>query len=147
MARVAIPGPGVQTRGRAAGWRSGAVRFAEDGLGVRQEAGPGKRCAASFALQPERRPPEFQGIWLHANPRRTRAGSVTFYDIINSYFRFTKALLRFRTSTRLPGWDDAEFESRHRALARAEARRREPGRVADEFARLFRSLGKGATAR
>jgi glycosyltransferase involved in cell wall biosynthesis len=38
-------------------------------------------------------------------------------------------------------WDDAELERRHRELARAEARRWEPSRVADQFERLFRSLG------
>ena len=37
-------------------------------------------------------------------------------------------------------WDDPDFESRHRALARAETRRWEPHRVADQFERLFRSL-------
>jgi glycosyltransferase involved in cell wall biosynthesis len=37
-------------------------------------------------------------------------------------------------------WDDPEFEARHRALARAEARRWEPSTVVGEFERLFRSL-------
>ena len=37
-------------------------------------------------------------------------------------------------------WDDPEFEARHRELARAEARRWEPGRIADQFDRLLRSL-------
>jgi glycosyltransferase involved in cell wall biosynthesis len=36
---------------------------------------------------------------------------------------------------------------RVRALARAESRGWEPGRIADQFERLFRSLGGGATAR
>jgi hypothetical protein len=44
-------------------------------------------------------------------------------------------------------WHNQEFESSHRALARAEARRTERGRVADQFERMFRSLGRGATAR
>jgi glycosyltransferase involved in cell wall biosynthesis len=44
-------------------------------------------------------------------------------------------------------WDNPEFESSHRALARAEARRWQPDRVADQFERLFRPLGGGVTAR
>ena len=42
-------------------------------------------------------------------------------------------------------WDDPEFESRHRALARAEARRWEPGRIAGQFERLFRELRQGSS--
>jgi hypothetical protein len=39
-------------------------------------------------------------------------------------------------------WDDHEFEARHRALARAEARRWEWDRVADLFGRFFEELVK-----
>jgi glycosyltransferase involved in cell wall biosynthesis len=39
-------------------------------------------------------------------------------------------------------WDDHEFETRHRALARAEARRWEWDRVADLFGRFFDKLVK-----
>jgi glycosyltransferase involved in cell wall biosynthesis len=37
-------------------------------------------------------------------------------------------------------WDDREFESRHRALARAEARRWEPETVAGKFEQFFRGF-------
>jgi glycosyltransferase involved in cell wall biosynthesis len=37
-------------------------------------------------------------------------------------------------------WDDPEFEARHRSLARAEAQRWEPHRVADQFENYIRSL-------
>ena len=39
-------------------------------------------------------------------------------------------------------WDDPEFESRHRDLARAEAMRWQPEHIADQFERLFKSLGR-----
>jgi len=37
-------------------------------------------------------------------------------------------------------WDDPEFEARHRALARAEARRWEWERVAEEYLRFFENF-------
>jgi len=37
-------------------------------------------------------------------------------------------------------WDDPAFEAEHRALARAAARRWEPGRVAGEYAEFFARL-------
>jgi glycosyltransferase involved in cell wall biosynthesis len=46
-----------------------------------------------------------------------------------------------------PLWDDPEFEARHRALARVEARRWEWDRVAARYARFFNGLvrpGDGA---
>jgi glycosyltransferase involved in cell wall biosynthesis len=39
-------------------------------------------------------------------------------------------------------WDDPAFEARHRALARAEARRWEPERIARQFEQLFRTFAK-----
>jgi glycosyltransferase involved in cell wall biosynthesis len=34
-------------------------------------------------------------------------------------------------------WDDPDFEAKHRALARAEARRWDPGRLADRYEAFF----------
>ncbi len=39
-------------------------------------------------------------------------------------------------------WDDPEFESRHRELAKAEAQRWEWDRVADQYERFFKTLLK-----
>jgi glycosyltransferase involved in cell wall biosynthesis len=40
-------------------------------------------------------------------------------------------------------WDDPEFEARHRVLARTEARRWEPARVAEQFEAFFRAFSPG----
>jgi glycosyltransferase involved in cell wall biosynthesis len=39
-------------------------------------------------------------------------------------------------------WDDPEFEARHRALAQAEARRWDPGRLAERYEALFRTVAR-----
>jgi glycosyltransferase involved in cell wall biosynthesis len=41
-------------------------------------------------------------------------------------------------------WDDPEFEARHRALAQAEARRWDAGRLVERYEAFFRSLGRGS---
>ncbi len=39
-------------------------------------------------------------------------------------------------------WDDPEFEARHRAHAKAEARRWDPSRLAEQYEALFRAVGR-----
>ena len=41
-------------------------------------------------------------------------------------------------------WDDPDFEAKHRSLARAEARRWDPSRLAEQYEALFRAVGRGS---
>jgi hypothetical protein len=40
-------------------------------------------------------------------------------------------------------WDDPDFEAKHRALARAEARRWDADRLAEQYEAFFRAVGRG----
>jgi glycosyltransferase involved in cell wall biosynthesis len=44
-------------------------------------------------------------------------------------------------------WDDPAFEAKHRALARAEARRWDADRLAEQYEALFRTVGRGSRGR